>query len=53
MTAAHSLPSDLTTDKRRQVGMNKQGKVYIDGKVYVCRGNNIVRIRYAHIGDVG
>ncbi|AEJ93429.1 hypothetical protein FGG33_gp09 [Mycobacterium phage Benedict] len=25
--------------------MNKQQKVYIDGKVYVCRGNNIVRIR--------
>ncbi|AEJ93519.1 hypothetical protein AIRMID_87 [Mycobacterium phage Airmid] len=25
--------------------MNKQQKIYIDGKVYVCRGNNIVRIR--------
>ncbi|ATW60946.1 hypothetical protein SEA_ARCHETTA_75 [Mycobacterium phage Archetta] len=45
MTAAHSLPSDLTTDKRRQVGMNKQQRVYLDGKVYVARGNHIVRIR--------
>ncbi|QXN73067.1 hypothetical protein SEA_PHILLIS_96 [Mycobacterium phage Phillis] len=25
--------------------MNKQQQVYIDGKVYVCRGNNIVRVR--------
>ncbi|AIK68950.1 hypothetical protein AVV40_gp09 [Mycobacterium phage Swirley] len=29
----------------RTPGMNKQQRVYIDGKVYVCRGNNIVRIR--------
>ncbi|AEL17683.1 hypothetical protein CUCO_85 [Mycobacterium phage Cuco] len=33
--------------------MNKQQRVYIDGKVYVARGNHFVRIRYAHIGDVG
>ncbi|AER26480.1 hypothetical protein FGG39_gp08 [Mycobacterium phage Saintus] len=25
--------------------MSKQQQVYIDGKVYVCRGNNIVRVR--------
>ncbi|AVR77502.1 hypothetical protein SEA_TNGUYEN7_92 [Mycobacterium phage TNguyen7] len=25
--------------------MNKQQRVYIDGKVYVCRGGNIVRVR--------
>ncbi|AFM54984.1 hypothetical protein FGG51_gp008 [Mycobacterium phage Astro] len=25
--------------------MSKQQQVYIDGKVYVCRGNNIIRVR--------
>ncbi|ALH46938.1 hypothetical protein AVU87_gp07 [Mycobacterium phage Theia] len=25
--------------------MNKQQRVYLDGKVYVARGNHIVRIR--------
>ncbi|UJQ86321.1 hypothetical protein SEA_BONAMASSA_87 [Mycobacterium phage Bonamassa] len=25
--------------------MNKQQRVYIDGKVYVARGNHFVRIR--------
>ncbi|AFF28334.1 hypothetical protein FDI09_gp08 [Mycobacterium phage Twister] len=25
--------------------MNKQQRVYIDGKIYVARGNHIVRVR--------
>ncbi|ASZ75259.1 hypothetical protein PBI_MISSWHITE_93 [Mycobacterium phage MissWhite] len=25
--------------------MNKQQRVYIDGKVYICRGNNIIRVK--------
>jgi len=25
--------------------MNQQQRVYIDGKIYVCRGNNIVRVK--------
>lgn len=30
-------------DNERTLKMER--KVYLDGKVYVCRGNNIVRIR--------
>ncbi|ARQ94632.1 hypothetical protein SEA_JOURNEY13_80 [Mycobacterium phage Journey13] len=25
--------------------MNQQKIVYIDGKIYVCRGNNIIRVK--------
>ncbi|ASR86738.1 hypothetical protein SEA_ET2BRUTUS_100 [Mycobacterium phage Et2Brutus] len=25
--------------------MSNQQKVYLDGKVYVCRGNNIIRVK--------
>ncbi|QDK03171.1 hypothetical protein KIP50_gp07 [Mycobacterium phage Zolita] len=40
------MPHDGQLDLRRsQVGMNKQQRVYLDGKVYVARGNHIVRIR--------
>ncbi|AHY27155.1 hypothetical protein PBI_PHANTASTIC_92 [Mycobacterium phage Phantastic] len=37
------LPTDLTSHKG--MVMNKQQRVYLDGKVYICRGTNIVRVR--------
>ncbi|AYD87124.1 hypothetical protein SEA_NICOLETERA_95 [Mycobacterium phage NicoleTera] len=27
------------------IAMSKQQRVYIDGKIYVCRGGNIVRVK--------
>ncbi|QBI99123.1 hypothetical protein SEA_HUTC2_97 [Mycobacterium phage Hutc2] len=35
----------MTATDRRSVPMSNQQKVYLDGKVYVCRGNNIIRVK--------
>ncbi|AOT25456.1 hypothetical protein KIP29_gp08 [Mycobacterium phage BabyRay] len=32
-------------DIAQGVDMDKQQRVYLDGKVYVCRNGNIVRVR--------
>ncbi|AHG23876.1 hypothetical protein CH25_gp10 [Mycobacterium phage EagleEye] len=33
------------TPNTEGIKMNTVRKVYLDGKIYVCRGNNIVRVK--------